>query len=55
MAARVANCAAGHEILMSCLVREIVDARGDLRFGEPRNVALKGLAGMHTVHGTYTG
>ena len=50
MAARVANCAGGQEILASSLVREIVDSRGDLRFGEPRSVVLKGLDGPHIVH-----
>jgi class 3 adenylate cyclase len=50
LAARIANCAKGGEILVSSLVREIVDARGDLRFGEPRVVELKGLAGAHTLH-----
>jgi class 3 adenylate cyclase len=50
MAARVANCAHGGEILVSSLVREIVDSRGDLGFGEPRTVELKGLDGAHTVH-----
>lgn len=50
LAARIANEAKGGEILISSLVREIVDARGDLQFGEPRVVELKGIAGSHTVH-----
>jgi class 3 adenylate cyclase len=50
LAARIANEAGGGEILVSSLVREIVDARGDLQFGEPRTVELKGIAGNHTVH-----
>jgi adenylate cyclase len=50
LAARVANEAHGGEILVSSLVREIVDARGDLRFDPPRTVELKGIAGTHTVH-----
>lgn len=50
LAARVANAARGGEILVSSLVREIVEARGDLSFGEPRTVELKGLAGDWTVH-----
>ena len=45
IAARVAAEAVGGEILVSSLVREIVEARGDLRFGSERDVALKGLAG----------
>jgi len=50
VAARVANEARGGEILVSSLVREIVDARGDLDFGESRQVVLKGLEGTWTVH-----
>ncbi len=51
LAARIANEAHGGEVLVSSLVREIVDARGDLRFGDPRTVVeLKGIAGTHTVH-----
>lgn len=50
VAARVANAAKGSEILVSSLVREIVDARGDLSFGHPREVELKGLAGSWTVY-----
>jgi len=50
MAARVAGQARGGEILASSLVREIASARGDLRFGEPRSVTLKGLEGDHLVY-----
>ena len=50
LAARVANSARGGEILVSALVREIVDARGDLAFEEPRLVELKGLPGKWAVH-----
>jgi class 3 adenylate cyclase len=50
VAARVANSARGGEILVSALVREIVEARGDLTFDEPRAVALKGLPGEWTVY-----
>jgi class 3 adenylate cyclase len=50
IAARVANAARGGEILVSALVREIVDARGDLAFSEPRTVGLKGLPGEWTLH-----
>src|SRR6476620_492101 len=50
VAARVANAARGGEILVSALVREIVDARGDLIFDEPRTVGLKGLPGDWPVH-----
>ena len=45
IAARVAAQARGGEILVSSLVREIVEARGDLQFGPERTVTLKGLSG----------
>ena len=50
IAARVANSARGGEILVSALVREIIDARGDLTFDEPRTVGFKGLPGDWAVH-----
>lgn len=49
IAARVASMATGGEILVSSLVREIVETRGDLLFGSERDVALKGLAGTWRV------
>ena len=42
--------ARGGEILVSSLVREIVESRGDLAFGETREAELKGLAGAHRLH-----
>jgi class 3 adenylate cyclase len=50
IAARVASKANGREILVSSLVHEVVSARGDLRFGEPRLVAHKGIEGDHLVY-----
>jgi class 3 adenylate cyclase len=50
LAARIANQAFGGEILVSSLVREIVESRGDLAFGDSRSVELKGLSGAHTLH-----
>jgi adenylate cyclase len=50
IAARVASQAAGREILVSAIVHEIASARGDLEFGEPRVVTLKGIEGEHTVY-----
>jgi len=50
VAARIANCAHGGEILLSSLLREIVESHGDLHFGPSRAVALKGLDESHTVH-----
>lgn len=50
MAARVGGVASGGEILVSALVREIASARGDLAFGDPRPVLLKGIEGEHLVY-----
>ena len=50
LAARIANQASGGEILVSSLVREIVESRGDLSFGASREVELKGLVGRHLLH-----
>jgi class 3 adenylate cyclase len=50
LAARIAGQARGGEILVSSLVREIVESRGDLAFGETREAELKGLAGAHRLH-----
>jgi class 3 adenylate cyclase len=50
LAARIANQARGGEILVSSLVREIVESRGDLHFGVTRDVELKGLDGRHHLH-----
>jgi class 3 adenylate cyclase len=50
LAARIANQAAGGEILISSLVREIVESRGDLVFGASREAELKGLRGVHLLH-----
>lgn len=50
MAARVGGAALGGEILVSALVREIASARGDIAFGEPRQVTFKGIEGEHLVY-----
>ena len=50
LAARIASQARGGEILVSSLVREIVESRGDLVFGDSRDVELKGLAGAYSLH-----
>jgi class 3 adenylate cyclase len=50
MAARVGGAAGGGEVLLSSLARQIVDTRGDLRFGPSRRVELKGISGIHAVH-----
>lgn len=49
-AARLSTHARGGEVLVSSLVREIVEPRGDVQFGASRAVELKGLGGSHLVH-----
>jgi adenylate cyclase len=50
IAARIGALAAGAEILVSSLVRQIVEPRGDLVFTSPREVELRGLGLIETVH-----
>lgn len=50
LASRIAGMARGGEILVSALLRELTESAGDLRFGEPREVELKGLSGRHRLH-----
>lgn len=50
IAARVANLAEGGQVLVSAIVREITSPRGDLAFGPPLAVELKGVAGTHNVY-----
>jgi class 3 adenylate cyclase len=50
LASRVAGKAVGGEILVSSLLRQLVESSTDAAlFGEPREVELKGLAGAHTL------
>ena len=49
-AARVANLAAGGQILVSGTVREIASGDHDVQFGDGLEVDLKGLDGTHVVH-----
>ena len=50
VAARVANLAAGGEVLVSSVVKEIVSSRDDITFGQSRIVTLKGIADDYVVH-----
>ena len=51
MASRVAGQAKGGEILVSSLLRQLVESSMDgAAFSEPREVELKGLVGSHTVY-----
>jgi class 3 adenylate cyclase len=49
LAARIASQARGGEILASSLLKELTQSVGDLRFGEGREVALKGFTDTHRV------
>jgi class 3 adenylate cyclase/Cdc6-like AAA superfamily ATPase len=51
LASRVAGKAVGGEILVSSLLRQLVESSTDAAmFGAPREVELKGLSGSHTVY-----
>ena len=50
LAARIAAQARGGEILVSSPLKELAGAVGDVTFGDPRELGLKGLSGTHTVH-----
>ena len=47
-AARVASAAGGDEIVVSSVVRDLVES-AEFAFGEPREVELRGFTGLHTV------
>jgi adenylate cyclase len=49
LAARIAGLAEGNQILVSGITKEIAST-GEFRFGEARQVALKGIEGEYTVH-----
>jgi class 3 adenylate cyclase len=49
LAARIAAEARGGEILVSALVREKTEPSGAFTFGDPADVELKGLSGMHRL------
>jgi len=50
LAARVAGQAAGGEILVSSLLKELTESAGEFAFGDERKVELKGLKGKHSVY-----
>jgi class 3 adenylate cyclase len=50
IASRVADAARGGEILVSSLVRELVEPRGDIAFGAVRLAALEGLGSGHHLY-----
>ena len=47
---RVAAQAKGGEVLVSSVLKSLVESAGDLSFGDPREVELKGLSGSHTLY-----
>jgi class 3 adenylate cyclase len=49
LAARIAGQATGGEILASSLLKELTSSGGDIEFGEPRAVELKGLTGVQEM------
>jgi class 3 adenylate cyclase/tetratricopeptide (TPR) repeat protein len=50
LAARIAAQARGGEVLVSSLLKELTEADAAVRFGEPRELSLKGLSGTYRVH-----
>ena len=49
LTARIASQAVGGEILVSSLLKALVESSGEFGFGEGREVELKGLTGTHQV------
>ena len=49
LAARIAGEARGSEILVSSLVRELVEHTGEFAFEDPTDTELKGLSGMYRL------
>ncbi len=50
LAARIAAQARGGEILASSLLKELTESLGELRFGKPRDVQLKGISDMQRIY-----
>ena len=49
LAARIASQAVGAQILVSSLLKALVESSREFEFGEGREVGLKGLSGVHAV------
>ncbi len=49
LAARIASQALGGQILVSSLLKALVESSGEFEFGDGREKELKGLAGTHQV------
>jgi class 3 adenylate cyclase len=50
IASRIASTAKGGEVLVSSLLKELTDGRGEFTFGEPREVTLKGLSSTYRLY-----
>ena len=50
LASRIADKAEGGEILVSSLLKALIESSGDFQFAEGRDLELKGLTGTHRVH-----
>ena len=50
VAARIGALAAGGQILVSNLVKQIAEPRGDISFGPATETALKGIEGVSVIH-----
>ena len=50
LAARIAAAADGGEILVSGLLKDLLESSGEVDFGPPREVELKGISGPRRVH-----
>ncbi len=49
LAARIASKALGGQILVSSLLKALVESSGEFGFGDAQDVELKGLSGSHQV------
>ncbi len=50
LAARIASQAVGGQVLVSSLLKALVESSGEFEFGDAHEVELKGLAGLHQLH-----
>jgi len=50
IASRLSDLASPGEILVSSLLHDLAESAGEFRFGEPRNVELKGISSAQTIY-----
>jgi len=50
LASRIAGQARGGEIVVSAMIRELLASAPEFAFGEPIEVALKGISGLQRIH-----